>query len=182
MTTVPAGASTAKAVRPRAKPTGRAARRGVPGEDQQHGRGRPPRPFALEDTQMNQNHELKMHKQYHFFFCSMLADVTARHGELFHHDGRAGSSLSGGVCGAALTRTPSGFLACPRGHEKLLVVAVSKVQGTADGALLDLLGLDRSLFAAPPRKENPPPGSPPAVIPFTPLEEIGSPYSATSTR
>ena len=58
-------------------------------------------------------------------------------------------------------------------NQETLVEAVSKGTLAADDALLDLLGLDHSLFAAPPPKGNPPPGSPPTVIPFTPLEEIG---------
>jgi hypothetical protein len=60
-----------------------------------------------------------MHKQPDLF-RPMCADVSARQGRLFDDDGPADSALSCGVCGRALTRTPSGFLACPRGHGYLL--------------------------------------------------------------
>ena len=51
-------------------------------------------------------------------YSPMLATTIARQGELFDMAGPAAVNLTC-YCGHYLERTPSGFLACPRGHGKL---------------------------------------------------------------
>jgi hypothetical protein len=52
-------------------------------------------------------------------FHRCLCRTEARQGELFALDGARESNRRCAECGAALIYTPSGFLACPRGHGKL---------------------------------------------------------------
>jgi hypothetical protein len=52
-------------------------------------------------------------------FHRCLGRTEARQGEQFALDGAKESNRRGAECGAALVYTPSGFLACPRGHGKL---------------------------------------------------------------
>ena len=51
-------------------------------------------------------------------FLPMCARVSARQPELFDMPGPPAVNLTCS-CGHYLERTPSGFLACPRGHGKL---------------------------------------------------------------
>jgi hypothetical protein len=53
-------------------------------------------------------------------FRPMCASVRARQGELFDTGGPPATWLRCRHCGRFLARTPSGFLACPMGHGKLL--------------------------------------------------------------
>jgi len=50
----------------------------------------------------------------------MLATVRARQGRLFDTDGPTAQSLRCSECGHDLERTPSGYLACPLGHGRLI--------------------------------------------------------------
>ena len=59
-----------------------------------------------------------MHRQPSLF-DPMCAETHARQGSLFDNDGPADSALHCKVCGEYLTGTPSGYLACPKGHGKL---------------------------------------------------------------
>jgi hypothetical protein len=52
-------------------------------------------------------------------FRPMCGRVSARQGELFPAGQGEQSDLACGECGEFLVRTPSGWLACPRGHGKL---------------------------------------------------------------
>jgi hypothetical protein len=52
-------------------------------------------------------------------FNRMCAHVQARQGELFAPGEGERSNVPCGDCGEYLVRTPSGWLACPRGHGKL---------------------------------------------------------------
>jgi hypothetical protein len=54
-------------------------------------------------------------------FRPMCARISARQGQLFEDAGPPDSRLRCGACGEHLTRTPGGYLACPRGHGKLLL-------------------------------------------------------------
>jgi hypothetical protein len=45
----------------------------------------------------------------------------ARQGQLFETDGPPAVSATCRECGEFMERTPSGFLACPRGHGKLFI-------------------------------------------------------------
>jgi hypothetical protein len=47
----------------------------------------------------------------------------ARQGQLFDTDGPPAVTATCRQCGEYLERTPSGYLACPRGHGKLLTQA-----------------------------------------------------------
>lgn len=59
-------------------------------------------------------------------FRPMLASQFAHQLRMFADAGHGReSNLSCGVCGEPLVETPSGFLACPRGHGRLLQEAVS---------------------------------------------------------
>jgi len=57
-------------------------------------------------------------------FSPCRARVCSRQGRLFDADGRPLSDRSCQTCGQPLERTPSGYLACPRGHGKLLIQAM----------------------------------------------------------
>jgi hypothetical protein len=52
-------------------------------------------------------------------FRPMCGEAHARQGRLFDDDAPADSALHCEVCGEYLTHTPSGYLACPKGHGKL---------------------------------------------------------------
>ena len=56
-------------------------------------------------------------------FLPMCARVIARQGQLFDTDGPPALTAKCRECGEYLERTPSGYLACPRGHGKLLTEA-----------------------------------------------------------
>jgi hypothetical protein len=60
-----------------------------------------------------------MHKQVDLF-RPMCARVSTHQGRLFDDAGPPDSPRRCGECSAHLTRTPSDYLACPRGHGKLL--------------------------------------------------------------
>jgi hypothetical protein len=53
-------------------------------------------------------------------FLPMCARSLARQGQLFDTDGPPAVTATCRECGDYLERTPSGYLACPRGHGKLL--------------------------------------------------------------
>jgi hypothetical protein len=72
-------------------------------------------------------------------FNPMCGDLHAHQADLFDNDGPADSALRCTVCGEHLTRTPSGWLACQRGHGKLLA------EGTGD---------DPAAFALVPGEEE----------------------------
>jgi hypothetical protein len=65
-------------------------------------------------------------------FEPMLATVRGRQGELFAEPDEPATSLRCEECGRLLVRTPSGYLACPRGHGKLLTEAVTEPEGDED--------------------------------------------------
>jgi hypothetical protein len=52
-------------------------------------------------------------------FRPLCGKQSARQGELFKPGWDEVSDLACGECGEFLVRTPSGWLACPRGHGKL---------------------------------------------------------------
>jgi hypothetical protein len=54
-------------------------------------------------------------------FRPMCGEAHARQGRLFDDDGPADSALHCEVCDEYLTHTPSGYLACPNGHGRLVV-------------------------------------------------------------
>ena len=68
-------------------------------------------------------------------FSPCLAHVSSRQGRLFDANGPPLSALSCVTCGQPLVRTPSGYLACPRGHGKLLTEAIDN--GAPSGLRLD---------------------------------------------
>ena len=53
-------------------------------------------------------------------FHPMCATHHARQGQLFDTRGPAAVAVRCPECGHWLERTPSGFLACPRGHGRLV--------------------------------------------------------------
>jgi hypothetical protein len=53
-------------------------------------------------------------------FHRMCAHVQARQGELFAPGEGERSNVACGECREFLVRTPSGWLACPQGHGKLM--------------------------------------------------------------
>ena len=53
-------------------------------------------------------------------FLSMCGRSLAQQGQLFDTDGPPAVTTTCRECGEYLERTPSGYLACPRGHGKLL--------------------------------------------------------------
>jgi hypothetical protein len=57
-------------------------------------------------------------------YSPYLARVRSRQGRLFDTNGPPLSALSCVACGRPLERTPGGYLACPRGHGKLLTEAI----------------------------------------------------------
>jgi hypothetical protein len=59
-----------------------------------------------------------MHRQPDLF-DPMCAETHAHQGALFNNSGPADSALHCEVCGGYLTHTPSGYLACLKGHGKL---------------------------------------------------------------
>jgi hypothetical protein len=63
-----------------------------------------------------------MHRQPDLF-RPMCAEVSAHQRDLFDNDGPADSALHCEECGEYLTHTPSGYVACPNGHGKLLADA-----------------------------------------------------------
>jgi hypothetical protein len=60
-----------------------------------------------------------MHKQPDLF-RPMCAEVHGHQRSLFDNSGPADSNLHCEVCGSELAHTSSGYLACPRGHGKLV--------------------------------------------------------------
>ena len=56
-------------------------------------------------------------------FSPCLAHISSRQARLFDVDGPPLSARSCVACGRPLERTPGGYLACPRGHGKLLTDA-----------------------------------------------------------
>jgi hypothetical protein len=65
-------------------------------------------------------------------FDPMCATHRTRQGRLFDTDGPRAMWLRCQVCGRFLERTPSGYLACPAGHGRLLREAESDPQPADD--------------------------------------------------
>lgn len=60
------------------------------------------------------------------------SDTVTAQAELFTGDDWADLGLSCAACGASMVRTPNGYAACPKGHEKLIETMVMDAPTGAD--------------------------------------------------
>jgi hypothetical protein len=65
-------------------------------------------------------------------FLPMCARSIARQGQLFDTGGPPALTATCRKCGEYLERTPSSYLACPRGHGKLLTEAAAEPEDLED--------------------------------------------------